>query len=69
MRWGWHHGGMQPLLDYLRRGVWIVLGLLSVAVGGIGIVVPGLPTTVFFIMAAACFTRSSPRPHKDKQST
>lgn len=52
---------MQSLLDIVRRAAWIVLGLLSVAVGGIGIVVPGLPTTVFFIIAAACFTRSSPR--------
>ena len=25
------------------------------------IVVPGLPTTVFFIVAAACFARSNPR--------
>lgn len=31
------------------------------AIGSIGIVVPGLPTTVFFIIAAACFSRSSPR--------
>lgn len=38
-----------------------VLGLSCVAVGGIGIIVPGLPTTVFFIVAAACFSRSSPR--------
>lgn len=29
--------------------------------GTIGIVVPGLPTTVFFIMAASCFARASPR--------
>lgn len=43
------------------RGIWIVIGLAFVAIGGVGIVVPGLPTTVFFILAAACFTRSSPR--------
>lgn len=30
-------------------------------VGGIGIIVPGLPTTVFFIVAASCFAKSSPR--------
>lgn len=29
--------------------------------GTIGVVVPGWPTTVFFISAAACFSRSSPR--------
>jgi hypothetical protein len=34
---------------------------VAVAVGAIGIVVPGLPTTVFFIIAASCFGRSSPR--------
>jgi uncharacterized membrane protein YbaN (DUF454 family) len=43
------------------RWVWFVAGWLAVAVGGIGIVVPGLPTTVFFIIAAWCFSRSSPR--------
>jgi uncharacterized protein len=41
--------------------LWSTLGLLCVGLGGIGAVVPGLPTTVFFIAAAACFTRSSPR--------
>ncbi len=41
--------------------LWFVAGLLSVALGGIGIIVPGLPTTVFFIVAAACFSRSNKR--------
>lgn len=43
------------------RAGWVAAGLLAVALGGIGIVVPGLPTTVFFIVAAWCFSRSSPR--------
>lgn len=43
------------------RWLWFALGWLCVAVGGVGVVVPGLPTTVFFILAAACFSRSSPR--------
>lgn len=41
--------------------LWFAGGLLSVGIGGVGVVVPGLPTTVFFIIAAACFSRSSPR--------
>jgi uncharacterized membrane protein YbaN (DUF454 family) len=45
----------------LRRIAWFSLGWLAVALGGIGIVVPGLPTTGFFVLAAACFARSSPR--------
>jgi uncharacterized protein len=43
------------------RWLWFAVGWLSVAVGTVGVLVPGLPTTVFFIVAAACFTRSSPR--------
>src|SRR6187431_534797 len=45
----------------LTRGAWFACGWIAVGIGTIGIVVPGLPTTVFFIVAASCFTRSSPR--------
>lgn len=45
----------------LARWAWFAGGWVAVGVGSIGIVVPGLPTTVFFIVAAACFSRSSPR--------
>lgn len=45
----------------LTRLPWLLLGLVCVGLGGVGVVVPGLPTTVFFIAAAACFTRSSRR--------
>lgn len=43
------------------RLAWTSAGMGCVTLGGIGIVVPGLPTTIFFILAAGCFTRSSPR--------
>ena len=43
------------------RWLWFGAGWVAVALGGIGVVVPGLPTTVFFIIAASCFARSSPR--------
>jgi uncharacterized protein len=45
----------------IRRSLWFATGWIAVAIGSIGIVVPGLPTTVFFIIAAACFAKSSPR--------
>lgn len=41
--------------------LWFVAGLVAVGIGGIGVVVPGLPTTVFFVIAAACFSRSNER--------
>lgn len=45
----------------INRGLWCAGGFVSVGIGGIGIVVPGLPTTVFFIIAAWCFSHGSPR--------
>ena len=52
---------MRSPIALVRRGLWVVAGLLCVAVGALGIVLPGLPFTVFFIGAAACFARSNPR--------
>lgn len=43
------------------RWSWMLAGFVAVAIGSVGIVVPGLPTTVFFVIAAWCFGRSSPR--------
>lgn len=50
-----------PRRGPIARAGWLVAGLAAVAVGAVGIVVPGLPTTVFFIVAAWCFSHSSPR--------
>jgi len=39
-------------------------GVLLVAIGAVGVITPGLPTTIFLIGACACFTRSSPALEK-----
>ncbi|AHE54576.1 hypothetical protein NX02_14455 [Sphingomonas sanxanigenens DSM 19645 = NX02] len=45
----------------MRQRLWAALGLAFVVVGIVGIILPVMPGTVFLIIAAACFTRSSPR--------
>jgi len=41
------------------RIVWLSMGMIFTGLGMVGIIVPGLPTTIFMILAAGCFFRSS----------
>lgn len=45
----------------LARGLYAALGVVSMTLGLVGVFVPGLPTTVFVIVASYLFARSSPR--------
>lgn len=45
----------------LMRAVYFVLGLACLILGLIGIVVPGMPTTVFILLAGYFWARSSRR--------
>ena len=51
----------RPAPHPLARLGWMGAGLFLVGLGALGALLPGVPTTVFFIGAAACFARSSPR--------
>lgn len=44
----------------VKRGFWLAAGIISAALGTIGIAVPLLPTVPFYILAAFCFARSNP---------
>ena len=43
----------------MKRTILISLGLLCVGLGFIGVFVPGVPTTIFLIIALWAFTKSS----------
>lgn len=48
----------------LFKYFYLISGFLLVAIGVIGIFLPVLPTTIFLILASACFVKSSPKANQ-----
>ncbi len=53
----------KPLARPVRWLLWLV-GTIALGMGLVGVVLPGLPTTPFVLLAAACYARASPRLHQ-----
>ncbi len=47
-----------------RRLLLLAAGVVALGLGLLGVVVPGLPTTPFVLLAASCFAKASPRLHR-----
>ena len=51
----------KPSANPVVRTVWVVVGTVFVVFAGIGVLLPGWPTTSWLVAAAYCYGRSSQR--------
>jgi uncharacterized membrane protein YbaN (DUF454 family) len=54
----------QQLRSPLLRWLLLAAGTLALGLGALGLIVPGMPTTPFVLIAAACYIRSSERLYR-----
>ena len=50
-------------MENLKKKIYICVGFLAVILGIIGVILPGIPTVPFLLVALFCFERSSKKYH------
>jgi len=47
----------------IKKYLWMGLGFLSLGMAYVGVIVPGIPFSIFLVFAAYCFAKSSKKWH------
>ena len=47
----------------MKKVFWYIAGMFNLGMAYIGLVTPGIPFSIFLVMAAFCFSKSSERMH------
>jgi uncharacterized membrane protein YbaN (DUF454 family) len=47
----------------MHKGIFFLLGWICLIMAYIGVIVPGIPFSIFLVVAAYCFAKSSPQMH------
>ena len=47
----------------MKRIFFLTLGFINLGLAYLGMITPGLPFSIFIVLAAYCFTKSSPKMH------